>query len=197
VEAAVPETPKLEKAELRELDSAFENEINRSLWFDASAPKPPPDEGVDDVRRLTQKVAYYITPQKPPGSSDNQLVPPAVRFVWGSFQFDGMMDSLEENLEFFSSDGRPLRASMALSLSQQKITEFAFRPTGGAAAAPGGAGSPGTQPLTQASSGSTFQGLADAQGQGSNWQDAAARNGIENPRLLAPGQLVDLNGSAA
>jgi hypothetical protein len=243
----VPEAPKLEKAELRELDAAFENEINRSrwvtvqfnpeslkvsfanqlqqpagagdqrgtparqfvgagttklaltLWFDASAPKAPPDQGVDDVRRLTQKVAYFITPQRPPGASETQLVPPAVRFVWGSFQFDGMMDSLEENLEFFSGDGRPLRASMALALSQQKITEFAFRPAGGAGAAGGaggGAPSPGTQPLTQAPAGSTFQGLADAQGQGANWQAAASQNGIENPRLLAPGQLVDLNPGA-
>lgn len=240
------DAPKLEKAELRELDSGFENEINRSrwtavqfnpeslkvsfanqlqqpagagdqrgtparqfvgagttklaltLWFDATAPKKPPDQGVDDVRRLTQKVAYFITPQSPPGSAQNQLVPPAVRFVWGSFQFDGMMDSLEENLEFFSSDGRPLRASMSLSLSQQKITEFTFRPTAGPAAAggaPPGVPSPGTQPLTQAPAGSTFQGLADAQGQGANWQAAAAANGIENPRRLAPGLLVDLNVS--
>jgi hypothetical protein len=28
--------------------------------------------------------------------------------------------SLEESLEFFSNDGRPLRASMTLALSQQK-----------------------------------------------------------------------------
>lgn len=245
------ETPKLEKAELRELDAAFENEINRSrwvtvqfnpeslkvsfanqlqqpagagdqrgtparqfvgagttklaltLWFDVSAPKPPPDQSVDDVRRLTQKVAYFITPQRPRGARENQLVPPAVRFVWGSFQFDGMMDSLEENLEFFSGDGRPLRASMSLSLSQQKITEFAFRPNGGAGGAAGGAPgaagvpSPGTQPLTQAPANSTFQGLADAQGRGGDWQSAAAANGIENPRQLQAGQLVDFGLAAA
>ena len=57
----------------------------------------------------------------------DKFVPPAVRFLWGSFQFDGLMDSLEESLEFFSNDGRPLRASMSLTLSQQKIQAFKIR----------------------------------------------------------------------
>ena len=34
------------------------------------------------------------------------------------------LDSLEENLEYFSADGKPLRATLAVSLSQQKITRF-------------------------------------------------------------------------
>ena len=84
-------------------------------------------EPVDDVRKLTQKVVFFITPQ-PEG---NKFVPPAVRFLWGSFQFDGLMESLEESLEFFSNEGKPLRASMSLNLSQQKITKFIFRATAG------------------------------------------------------------------
>ena len=36
------------------------------------------------------------------------------------------MDSLEESLEFFSNDGRPLRASMSMTLSQGKIRAFKF-----------------------------------------------------------------------
>jgi len=239
----VPKPVDLAKAELRELDADFANEINPGkhmkvqfnpetlkvtfanqlqqpsgagdqrgtparqfvgagttklslqLWFDVTAPKPQADASVNDVRRLTQKVAYYITPKQPSGGSANQFVPPAIRFVWGSFQFDGMMDSLEENLEFFSADGRPLRASVAISLSQQKITAFTFLPTGGAGGAGGAAAAPsaGTQPLTQAPAASTFQGLADAQGRGGDWQSAATANGIENPRRLATGQLVDMN----
>ena len=38
-----------------------------------------------------------------------------------------------------------------------------------------------------------MQGLADAAGKGGDWQSLAAANGIENPRLLAPGALVDLD----
>jgi hypothetical protein len=120
-------------------------------------------------------------------------VPPAVRFIWGSFQFDGIMESMEESLEFFSSDGRPLRASVTINLTQQKITEFTFRATAG----PGATQSPGTRPLTPAPQGKSVQSMADSQGKGDNWQGIASANGIENPRLLQPGQLVDLNASAS
>jgi len=115
-----------------------------------------------------------------------------VRFIWGSFQFDGIMESMEESLEFFSSDGRPLRASVTVGLTQQKITEFTFRPT-----TPGTSPSPGTRPLTQATSGSNVQKEADKQGKGDKWQDIAAANNIENPRMLQPGQLLDMNASVS
>ena len=48
--------------------------------------------------------------------------------------------------------------------------------------------------MTLASSGSTLQGLAAAAGgTGVDWQGIAAANGIENPRQLVPGQLIDLS----
>jgi len=233
----MPDSQKLEKAELRELDAEFKNEINTDkkcqvqfnpetlkvsfanqvatpsgagdqkgtparqfvgagttklslqLWFDVTAPMPPEQTKEQDVRKLTAKVAYFITP-KPEG---DKFVPPAVRFIWGSFQFDGIMESMEESLEFFSSDGRPLRASVTINLTQQKITEFTFRATAG----PGATPSPGTRPLTPAPQGKSVQSMADSQGKGDNWQDIASANNIENPRLLQPGQLVDLNASAS
>lgn len=233
----MPDSQKLEKAELRELDAEFKNEINTDkkcqvqfnpetlkvsfanqvatpsgagdqkgtparqfvgagttklslqLWFDVTAPMPPEQKKEQDVRKLTAKVAYFITP-KPEG---DKFVPPAVRFIWGSFQFDGIMESMEESLEFFSSDGRPLRASVTINLTQQKITEFTFRATAG----PGAKPSPGTRPLTPAPQGKSVQSMADSQGKGDNWQDIASANNIENPRLLQPGQLVDLNASVS
>ncbi len=177
----------------RQFVGAGTTKLSFSVFFDANAPLPEGETPVDDVRKLTQKIAYFITPQQ----EGNTYIPPAVRFVWGSFQFDGIMDSVEETLDFFSSDGKPLRASMNLSLSQQKITEFAFRATGANApgAVPGipGGGAPGTQPLTAATAGATIQGLAAQAGVGDDWQAIATANGIENPRLLAPGQLINLD----
>lgn len=230
----MPESVKLEKAELRQLDAEFKNEIKPEktckvqfnpeslkvafanqiqtpqgagdqsgtparqfvgagttkltlqLWFDVTQPMPEGEEAVNDVRKLTQKVAYFITPVQ----EGKQFVPPAVRFVWGSFQFDGLMESLEESLEFFSPEGRPLRASMVLNLSQQKITEFTIKDVA-AANTP----TPGTRPLTPAPANESLQSMADKQGKGNDWQSIAAANNIENPRLLAPGQLIDMNAS--
>jgi hypothetical protein len=182
----------------RQFVGAGTTKLTLTLWFDVSAPQAEGDQ-VDDVRKLTQKVAYFITP-KEPGKKAGQFVPPAVRFIWGSFQFDGLMESLEESLEFFSPEGRPLRANLNVSLSQQRITKFAFRdipPAGalGGAAAGGVPSTPGTEPLAQAAAGSTVQDVAGAAGMGGDWQSIAAANGIENPRLLEPGQLLDLNAT--
>jgi hypothetical protein len=172
----------------RQFVGAGTTKLTLQLWFDITGELPEGLPKVDDVRRLTQRVTYFITPKK---ISDNplQFVPPAVRFSWGMFQFDGMMDSVEESLEFFSGDGRALRASMSLAMSQQRITEYAF----GKAGSQSGAGAllPGTTPLTQARAGDSVQQLAA--GKGADWRAVATANGIENPRLLAPGQLLNMN----
>ena len=142
------EVTKPEKAELRELDADFKNEINEDkntkvqfnpetlkvsfanqivkpegkgdktgspaqqfvgagttklslqIWFDITVLQSDELPVVDDVRKLTQKVAYFITP-RPESEGSNTFIPPSVRFIWGSFQFDGLMDSLEESLDFF------------------------------------------------------------------------------------------------
>src|SRR4029078_13156547 len=93
----------------------------------------------------------------------------------------------------FHTHGRPLRASVTINWTQQKITEFTFRATAG----PGAKQSPGTRPLTPAPQGKSVQSMADSQGQGDSWQAIASANGIENPRLWQPGQWVDLNASVS
>jgi hypothetical protein len=163
--------------------------LSLQLWFDVTA-EMPTGMTERDVRKLTEKVAFFITPDE-----ENNNVIPAVRFIWGSFQFDGLMESLEESLEFFSNEGIPLRASMSLGLSRQKIAKFAFTDKKGTQ--PGAVKSKGTRKLAAAPAGATLQGIAAAQGKASNWQAIAAANNIENPRLLPPGQLIDLNITAA
>jgi hypothetical protein len=178
----------------RQFVGAGTTKLALQLWFDVNAPLP---EGalpsgatkVKDVRKLTQEVASFITPQ----AEGDKFIPPAVRFLWGTFQFDGIMESLEESLEFFSAEGRPLRASVSMNLTKQKITKFDF---GKAGQPPGPGPAPGRRPLTQAQGGSTLQAMASIQGMGDNWQAIAEANGIENPRLLQPGQLIDMNISA-
>jgi hypothetical protein len=166
------------------------------LWFDINHPSVG-EANPRDVRELTAQVAYFITPKKDPKQKDSFTVPP-IKFHWGAFSFVGMMESLEETLELFSNDGRPLRASLSFSLTQQEI--IAFKKGQGmrlpAVAEATSSSAVGTTPLTSAPAGSSLQGLADISGGvGLSWQDVASANGIENPRLLASGQLLDLNAS--
>ncbi len=150
------------KAQLRELDASLEREINKARWvtvqinphelrtsfshelgpmtrldlrltFDVDTPAPRGRRAPDDVRRLTERVAYFATPRAVRGGT---AVRPAVRLAWGTFQFDGHVEALEETLDAFSPDGRPLRATLALSLARAQIAPYAF-------AAPAGAGGRG------------------------------------------------------
>ena len=168
----------------RQFVGAGTTKLSVQLWFDANAGAD--GERVDDVRKLTQKVIYFIRP-KELESDKTKFVPPGLRFAWGSFTFDGLVDSIEESIEFFSPEGKPLRASIALGLSQQTIL---LNQLGDGARPPGTPRGPGISPLTAAAAGSTLQGLAAAAG--GDWQRIAAANGIDNPRQLVPGQLIDL-----
>jgi hypothetical protein len=176
--------------------NAGTTKLTVQLWFDVNHP-----EAVDapkNVRELTGQVAYFITPQKESGESEKYTIP-GLRFSWGTFSFVGVMESLDETLELFSADGNPLRASLSLGLTQQEIKAFDKTQGMRQPKPKSGTGQPvGTARLTPATQGSSVQSLADgisggARGGSKNWQDIAAANGIENPRLLAPGQLIDIN----
>jgi hypothetical protein len=244
----MPDVSKLAKAELRELDAKFKDEVKPkhrvqvqfnpdslkvsftnqiatpsgsgdqngpqaqqfvgagttklalTLYFDVTSELPSGLPQVNDVRQLTQLVAYFITPKGEPENQPKKFIPPSVRFLWGTFQFEGIMESMEETLDLFSFEGRPLRATVAIAITQQKITKFGFNteqvPDPPAATRRGG-NPAGTSPMTEAPARSSLQSLAASQpgggGAGRDWQSIAAANGIENPRLLQPGQLIDLN----
>jgi hypothetical protein len=152
------------------------------LWFDVTAMEKDP---VDDVRRLTGKVAYFMKPVAS-AKDPKKTVPPGVAFQFGTFIFKGMVEAMEETLEFFSPDGKPLRASVNLTLSQQAILESKFKTDGKVPARPG------HKPLDAAKQGDTVQNMAGKQGK-DDWQSIAAGNGIEDPMRMAPGALIDLN----
>ena len=144
-----------ERLELRELDPAFEREINPErwvqalvnpesielaftrdasggggpgstslavdLWLDVTADAGPSATRPPDVHKLSQAVAYFITPR--PARGSRELSPPAVRLAWGAFTFDGHVDALRQSLELFSPNGSPGRARLSISLSRPWITK--------------------------------------------------------------------------
>lgn len=181
--------------------------LSLQLWFDVQLPLPSGagDPG-GDVRKLTSEVAYFMTPQETTKNGETGLLPPGVQFQWGTFMFKGTVDSLEENLEYFSEEGKPLRASMSVNISKQDLAIEFGDPSKGvtspaaeaARAASGGPNSPapGTRPMQPARDGDTVQGASSKAGVG-DWKKVALANGIENPRLVPPGKLLDVSGTVS
>jgi len=166
--------------------------LSMELWFDVTLPLP---DGLEDprgdVRNLTALIAYFMTVQNPNDPNQQNRVPPKLKFQWGSFLFNGTMDSMDETIDLFSADGIPLRASVSINLSKHDLTfEFAQSSAGAGSGLPAG-----TTPLSLAKAGDTLQQMAAKAGI-SNWQGVARANGITNPRLLQPGTMVNLSISA-
>jgi hypothetical protein len=167
--------------------------LSLDLWFDVTMP------GIDnnvkhegDVRNVTREMVLFMTPKEQSGEDENSFVPPGVRFIWGSFLFEGVIDSLDETLEYFSEDGIPLRAKVAVSISQQEI-QFQFNQDLTAGRAPSQLQAPGTRPMQSALQGDSVQKAAGREGKARDWKAIAESNGIENPRRLEPGRIMDLN----
>lgn len=156
--------------------------LSLELWFDVTVSLHDGKiQKEDDVRNLTQKIANFMKPKK------KTSTPPGIRFIWGTFKFDGVIESLNENLEFFSDDGKPLRAKVSISISSFEY-QFQFQKSES-----GPPVSPGTQPLLQTKAGDTAQKVAENIGKDAGWKVLAAANGIENPRKLTPGTLLNVN----
>jgi hypothetical protein len=171
----------------RQYVGSASSKMQVELLFDTTA------QGTD-VRLMTEKVAYFLLP-KTPGGTDRR--PPCVRFEWGTFVFEGVVESLDETLDYFSEGGVPLRATLALNLARDALVLVFGQPgqAGTGTAAPAGA-LPGTAPLATSRPGDSVQSMTARQGNSSNWKSIAAANNIDDPLHLQAGALLDLNVSA-
>lgn len=98
--------------------------LGLDLLFDTSS-------GGEDVRTRTRPLRAAVrAPQGAEGAQGGGaaagggdtgavFVPPLVTFQWGTFTFSGIAESYRETLDFFSADGVPLRAQVAMSLKEQ------------------------------------------------------------------------------
>lgn len=167
------------------------SKMSLELIFDVSMPLETGDAPAD-VRVITEKVFNFMKPLEEPGEGDTtRYVAPGVRFQWGTFFFDGIAESLDESLELWSEDGRPLRATVTMNLSQQGIV-FLRQDPSGTGGAPAGAATVGVTPMQPAQASDSVQSMAARAGRSGDWKQIAQANGIDNPRSLAPGQLVNI-----
>lgn len=192
-------------------------QLSVDLLFDATRV-----EGVQDVRDMTRGVRYFMEPKKQKkqsaggrngsdGSSEEgaeKFVQRGVCFQWGRFALEGVMDSLNETLEFFGAEGYPLRATVSIGITQHSIRleerdgsadgDWSLPPvsSGGEEQETEGRGEgseaeQSTSPMADDSMDSVQQ-LAGEVGRQSEWKEIARANGVENPRAIRNPSALDL-----
>jgi hypothetical protein len=182
-----------------QFNSKGTSKLSFDLIFDVTDPKidqrfngDNKPEKRNDVRRITKLVSDFMQTE-PVGSGKNQrFVPPGIRFNWGTFRFDGVVNSLNEKIDFFSEDGVPLRSTVSVSITKQDV-DINFN---GSAPDASGVPNAGTAETATPTEG---KGIGDVVGSDQNkpWQGDAKANGIENPRDLAVGMPLLLGTEAA
>jgi hypothetical protein len=181
----------------------FSGKLTMDLQFDTT------DSGTD-VRTVTNKVALFMqasgnasaTAQNnaPPNSNGNTpgpppKAPPVILFQWGTYQFQGIMDSFKETIDFFSNDGIALRALVSIQLSRQdnvfdQTAKFSLATTAGS--------------LVPSSTSDSALSMATRGGDPTAMRQLGAANGLESLRFTAGASMqvgggigVQLNAPAA
>ena len=194
----------------RQFVGAGTTKLTLTLWFDVTGSPLPPGERRGRRRPRADaegRVLHHAEAERPGGrrwrrrrcssggsggAAQAQFVPPAVRFVWGSFQFDGMMDCARRDARATS---RPTGEAAALEPRPRALAAEDPRSrsaTQAGAASPGAGGrrdharDAAARRRRRRLDGAGARGRVP--GVGASWQAIAAANGIENPRLLAPGR---------
>lgn len=91
--------------ETRQFVAQQSAKLSLELTFDST------DTGAD-VRDDVDELTALMNP-------DAERAPPIVRFRWGAFVFQGMIEQITRTLVFFSIDGVPLRATVGLAMARQ------------------------------------------------------------------------------
>lgn len=158
-----------------------------------------------DVRDWTALIRQFVEPQ--PDNRGNP--PPAVRFAWGTIIFDGLIDEVTEDLDYFAPDGTPLRAKISIKITEQNFAYEALRegsPARDASAAtdpgeipagqsPGASGTRSPEQVVTAQDGESAQQLMARLGlDPAAWR--AAMTGLASPLALTAGAQVQLGAEA-
>ena len=145
----------------------------------------------EDIRLKTTKIAKFM---EPAGSGDEKA-PPIVNFEWGLYKFTGMLESYKEMLDYFSSDGVPLRSAINITMaSQDKVFEGGSNAT--KAATGGSAGLPNSSVPAAGSNGKGATDLATKAGNPAAAKAIASANGLDSMRF--PGSAaIELDASVS
>jgi nucleoid-associated protein YgaU len=126
---------------------------------------------VDPLRRLLDK-------------TEKLHAPPIVDFVWAEQVFHGVLQSLEVTYLLFHTDGKPLRAKLALQLKEYRPVEIQLRDEDEGT-------SPHVEKQYTARAGEDLSSISGAVYRDpARWREIAWANGITDPRSLEPGTVL-------
>jgi hypothetical protein len=145
--------------------------LTMDLIFDTTA-------SGEDVRLYTDQVVQFMEP-------DGNKIPPVVQFEWGTYVFQGMVESYKETIDFFHPTGVPLRASVNLTLSRQDKV-FESGPHSNADTA-----SSMKPELVQTAPGQSASEVAARGGDARAGRVIANRNGLDNLRFPSGALTID------
>lgn len=143
-----------------------------------------------DVRLKIKQIAHKFMFSEDVG--DENSTPQRCFFIWGTFSFIGIMETLDETLDFFSPEGIPLRATVSIKLTESR---FAYQNEAQDPRAAPGKVKPSNGPIdntVKQSGGSAGSPKSKQPGKA-----AAFYNGVESPRLPSQDNLTIPNPAAA
>ncbi|WP_328694750.1 CIS tube protein [Streptomyces sp. NBC_00342] len=135
----------------------------------------------NSVEQAVEKLMKACVPT-PASLGRKKPASPWVRFEWGTARttaFDGVLSSLSVSYTLFDVDGKPLRATCALSIEEASVDTAGQNPTSGARAA---------RSTHTVVAGDSLAMLAWREyGDPTAWRVIAEANGIDDPMELPPG----------
>lgn len=109
--------------------------------------------------------------------------PPIVDFVWGQQVFHGVLQSLEVTYVLFHTDGKPLRAKLAVVMKEYKPVEVQVKETEQT--------SPDVEKRYVVRAGETLSSISAAVFRDPGlWREIAVANGITDPREVDAGTIL-------
>lgn len=156
-----------------QFSSRGSTKLSFEMWFDVSAHMQESKAKLD-VRKYTAKVAGFMKAEQQGSGDKAKFIPPGCLFLWGRMLFFGVMESINENLEYFSDQGVPLRANVSVSLTKQDVQLKSANANG--------AGTQQVRPLPQ---GGSLQEMF-----GEEWQKQALKNNIDDPNRVPAGTPI-------
>ena len=150
--------------------------ITMDIFFDTY------EEGTD-VREHTDKITgWEAGEQKGLMDIDSDLhAPPICIFRWGDFRFQCIIERISKRFTMFLPDGKPVRATLNVSLKEYANSEEQIRLIAAQSADI-------TKRWTVIQGDSLWSIAAREYGNPGDWRLIAKENRIDNPRLLTPGR---------